>query len=398
MDIKVAKSELDERLSNFLALMSKTAIDWDTAFILGKVNQYYFTGTMQDGILIIKRTGDAFYCVRRSFERARYESDFDDIFAIENYRDAAAIAGADCGNVYIETEVVTFGITERLKKAFNIDKIASLDKIIMTIRSIKSPYELYWMEQSGKAHIDLLHNSIPPLLKEGMSETEFGTEVFREMMRLGYQGLSRFSMFQTEMVVGQIGFGDSSLVATNFDGPGGGHGMYPAVPVLGSREKRLKKGDLVFADIAFGINGYHTDKTQVFMFGAAPSADVVKAHEGCINVQRNTARLLRPGAIPATIYNDIMSGLSEDFKNNFMGFGSRKVKFLGHGVGLHIDEFPVIANGFKDGLIENMVIALEPKKGIEGVGMVGVEDTYVVTPEGGRCITGGGSEIIVVKI
>jgi Xaa-Pro aminopeptidase len=397
LDIRVSKAELDERLSKFIALMNVSANDWDTAFIIGKVNQYYFTGTMQDGLLIVKRTGGAFYCVRRSFERAGQESGFDGIYAIESYRDAAAIAGADCGNVYIETEVVTFGITERLKKAFNMDKIASLDKIIMTLRSVKSPYELYWMEQSGKAHVDLLHNSIPNLLQEGMSEIEFGAELFREMMRLGYQGMSRFSMFQTEMVVGQIGFGDSSLAATNFDGPGGGLGMYPAVPILGSRERRLKKGDLVFADIAFGMNGYHTDKTQVFMFGATPSADIVKAHEGCINVQRNIARLLRPGAIPAIIYNDIMLGLSEDFKNNFMGFGSRKVKFLGHGVGLHIDEFPVIANGFKEPLVENMVIALEPKKGVVGIGMVGVEDTYLVTPEGGRCITGGGSEIIAVK-
>jgi Xaa-Pro aminopeptidase len=91
-----------------------------------------------------------------------------------------------------------------------------------------------------------------------------------------------------------------------------------------------------------------------------------------------------------------MDKLDDDFKQNFMGFGKRQVKFLGHGVGLHIDEMPVIANGFNEPLEENMVLALEPKKGISGVGMVGVEDTYVVTPEGGRCITGGGSDIIVL--
>jgi Xaa-Pro aminopeptidase len=106
--------------------------------------------------------------------------------------------------------------------------------------------------------------------------------------------------------------------------------------------------------------------------------------------------MLKPGAIPADIYNTVMGGISEEFKTNFMGYGTRQVKFLGHGVGLHIDETPVIANGFKEPLQENMVIALEPKKGMTGIGMVGVEDTYIVTPQGGRCITGGGCDIIVI--
>jgi Xaa-Pro aminopeptidase len=43
-----------------------------------------------------------------------------------------------------------------------------------------------------------------------------------------------------------------------------------------------------------------------------------------------------------------------------------------------------------------MVIALEPKKGVPGAGMVGVEETFIVTPEGGQCITGGGRGIIKV--
>lgn len=80
-----------------------------------------------------------------------------------------------------------------------------------------------------------------------------------------------------------------------------------------------------------------------------------------------------------------------------MGVGNESVKFLGHGVGLHVDEYPVIAKGFNEPLEENMVIALEPKRSIPGVGIVGVEDTYLVTPQGGKCLTGGEKEIILVK-
>ena len=80
-----------------------------------------------------------------------------------------------------------------------------------------------------------------------------------------------------------------------------------------------------------------------------------------------------------------------------MGFGSRQVKFLGHGIGLNVDEYPVIAKGFKIPLQENMVFAIEPKKGIEGIGMVGTENTFIVTPDGGRCITGNNPGLILVE-
>jgi Xaa-Pro aminopeptidase len=79
-----------------------------------------------------------------------------------------------------------------------------------------------------------------------------------------------------------------------------------------------------------------------------------------------------------------------------MGFGGRRVQFLGHGIGLEVDEMPVIASGFDEPLEEGMTIALEPKKGIEGVGMVGIENTFVVTPGGGRPITGRDRGLIPV--
>jgi Xaa-Pro aminopeptidase len=92
-----------------------------------------------------------------------------------------------------------------------------------------------------------------------------------------------------------------------------------------------------------------------------------------------------------------MESLSESELDCFMGVDNRhRVKFLGHGVGLNIDELPVLAAGFDEPLEENMALALEPKKGVPAIGMAGVEDTYIVTPDGGECITGGGRDIVVV--
>ncbi len=391
----LTNEELEKRLTGFKGMMGRLCPDWDTAIFMSKVNQYYFTGTMQDGMLMIRRDG-ATYFVRRSYERARDESPFSPVIQMDSYRDAAGHMGGECGNTFIEAEIVTVGIMERLKKYFTMAAVNPLDKVIASVRSIKSPYELEWTEKSGKQHEYVLKEAVPAMLREGISEAEFVAALFSEMVKAGHQGINRFSMFQNELSIGQIGFGESSLYPMSFDGPGGGYGMSPSAPLLGSRDRKLKKGDLVFVDIGFGMNGYHTDKTQVYMFGAKPAEEIIQAHRKCIQVQSRTAEMLKPGAIPSEIYSTVTGELDSGFLQNFMGFGNRQAKFLGHGVGLYIDELPVIAKGFNEPIAENMVISLEPKKGISGAGMVGVEDTYIVTAGGAKCVTGGGTDIIAV--
>lgn len=396
MKMELQRTELESRLDRFCREMDAAYPAWDTALIIGKVNQYYFTGTMQDAVLLIRKDGKMSYHVRLSYQRAVEESPLSCIYPMHSYRDAAQTEGPDLGNVFIEADTLPYGVVRRLGNYFRMRSIGSLENVVRSVRSVKSPYELYWMELSGKQHHKLLTEAVPSLLREGISEAEFVGALLQQMMRCGYQGITRFNKFQTEITAGQIGFGINSLYPTCFDGPGGALGMSPAAPVAGSPGRTLTRGDLVFVDIGFGMGGYHSDKTQVYMFGRQPSDEAVAAHRKCIEIQRRAAEQLKPGAIPSQIYSGILSEISDEFQESFMGFRERTVRFLGHGVGLHVDELPVIAKGFDLPLAENMVIALEPKKGVAGVGMVGVEDTYLVTPAGGRCLTGGGGDIIVV--
>jgi Xaa-Pro aminopeptidase len=389
--------ELRNRIKHLCSLANAKYPDWDTMLIVGRVNQYYLTGTMQDGLLLIKKDGALKYFARRSYERAKTESPLSDcIYPMEKYSDAAAVFGRVLGNTLIETDIITMEVLDRLKGNFEINKTYPIKKIMFYARSVKSPYELEAIRKAGKQHKYLLDEIVPGMLREGMSEVDFTAELFEKMLKLGHQGVARFNSYQTEMIVGQIAFGENSLYPTNFDGPGGMKGISPAVPLFGSRERLLKKGDTVFIDIGFCVDGYHSDKTQVYMFGARPSDEIMKVHRQCVEIQKRTADLLKPGNIPSEIYSKIMDSLEPEFLKNFMGYGGRRVKFLGHGVGLHVDEFPVIANGFNDPIRENMVFAIEPKKGLQGVGMVGGEDTYIVTLDGGKCITGGEKDIIVV--
>ncbi|SHI23551.1 Xaa-Pro aminopeptidase [Sporobacter termitidis DSM 10068] len=393
----LTKEELALRLYNCCTKMDVKYPDWDTALFVSKINQYYFTGTMQDALLAVRRGGGLYYFVRRSLERARDESPLETIYPMNSYRDAAGVLGADLGKTYVETEIMPLAVLDRLKKYFTMAALGSLDKTVLAVRAVKTPYELAAMEESGRIHDDLMRNIVPTLLREGMSETDLCTALLEKMLERGFHGVTRFQMFQTDLGIGQIGFGVSSLYPTYFDGPGGHVGLSPVAPIMGSRERKLKRGDAVFIDIGFGIRGYNSDKSQAYIFGAKPTEEMVLAQRACLDIEKRTASLLMPGARPSEIYRTVMDALSPDFKRDFMGFGGRQVKFLGHGIGLHVDELPVIAEGFDEPIEENMAFAIEPKKGIRDVGLVGVEDTYVVEKTGARCITGSGCDIIEVR-
>lgn len=368
----------------------------DTIMIVDKVNQYYFTGTMQDGLFVLRTDGFRGYFVRRSYERALEESPLSSIFQIRSYRDMLEWLPEDLGDVLLETSVVPLAMLDRLKRVFKLGHIHAAEPYVMSLRMFKSQRELDLIRESGRLHNQLLTELVPGLLREGMSEAELLADIFATMVKGGHHGVSRFGMFQMDMIAGQIGFGENSLYPTSFDGPGGMRGMSPAVPGIGSRERLLKKGDLVFVDVAYGIDGYHSDKTQVYCYGAKPAEEAVTVHRACMEVLRRTADLMRPGALPEEIYNKIVADLPPQLEDNFMGYGSGKVNFLGHGVGLQVDEPPVLARGFKNPLAEGMVIAVEPKSGLTGIGMTGVEETFVIGADATECVTGGPSEIIIV--
>ncbi|MDD1707300.1 MAG: M24 family metallopeptidase, partial [Methanoregulaceae archaeon] len=122
----------------------------------------------------------------------------------------------------------------------------------------------------------------------------------------------------------------------------------------------------------------------------------ITIHERCLQIQDDMASLLKPGNIPSEIFKSVMENVDQKFLKNFMGFGQRRAQFLGHGVGLQVDELPIIAPGFDEPLQEGMVLALEPKKGIREIGMVGIENTYIVTDQGGRSITGNNRGLIPI--
>ncbi|MBC7958579.1 MAG: aminopeptidase P family N-terminal domain-containing protein, partial [Vallitaleaceae bacterium] len=108
--------ELNNRLDRFRTLMDVKNPDWQFAVIFSKINLFYFTGTMQEGMLLIQKGEEAVFWVRRSYERALEESLFPCIKPMNSFKDAAIEATSLSDKIYLETEVVPLALYQRFQK------------------------------------------------------------------------------------------------------------------------------------------------------------------------------------------------------------------------------------------------------------------------------------------
>jgi len=369
----------------------------DGALILDPLNMYYYTGTIQQGLVMVPTAGEPVFLVRRSYERARLESPLSRVLPLKGFSQLASIL-ADLG-----LAATVLGLAEAhlpvalfrtLVKVLPQTAFSDISDLLSLIRAVKSDYEVGLIRTAGLLH-QRVYDAIPAMLREGMSEWELGAEIQRQAMTLGYTGITRFVASGAELFLGIVSFGESGNYPTASVGPGGQMGLSPAFPLVGGR-RRLGRGEPIFIDVGFGYEGYFTDKTRIFSLGPPPAV-AIAAHQVCLEIQEAARSRLKPGAVPAQMYQEIQEFVQDrGFAEHFMGFGGNQVPFLGHGLGLAIDEFPAIAGKIHTPLEANMVIALEPKKGLAGIGLVGVENTFLVTAAGGENLTPGPDELIVV--
>ena len=251
----VPASELEARLEKFCRLMDEMHPGWEMAAVNHKIAMYYFTGTMQEGVLLI-RPQDAIFWVRRNYERAVNESHFGDIRPMHSFREAAAYYGSAPRIMYVETKKATLDWERMLHKYFAFEEVGSFDAVLQELRLRKSAYELQQMERSGAIHETVLDVVAPKLIHAGISEAQLAIELYSEMVQRGSHGTARFNQSLGEEVIGIASFGKSGLVRTGFDGPGGTGGTCIAVQSIGNAFRKLKSGRLVYLDVPCGFDGF----------------------------------------------------------------------------------------------------------------------------------------------
>ena len=372
--------------------------------VFSRLNIYYLTGTLGGGVLWLPLHGEPVLLVRKGVERCRLESPLAHVLAFSRYAELAALcaeAGSPLAPVLAaEMNALPWDLAEKLQHSLKNCRFVPGDAVLSAARSVKSPWELSKMRLAGQRHDSAVCRMLPAQLRPGMSERDVARQAWKVFFQLGHGGVNRMGNYGEDCFLGHIAMGDNGNYPSHFNGPLGLCGEHPSVPFMGSARRLWQKHELLMLDIGFTLEGYHTDKTQAYWSGPPSSTpdSVRRAQDACLEIQARAAEALKPGAIPSQIWEDAQERAQKlGVAEGFMGLGGNKVQFLGHGIGLVIDESPVLARRFDAPLEEGMVLAVEPKVGLPGLGMAGVENTFEVTPDGGRSITGSDFDIICVE-
>ena len=373
------------------------------AFIFSRLNIFYFTGTLANGIFWLPVEGEPILFCRRGAERAKIETPIKNIVQFNSYEDIANTF-RERGITFptqaaAEMNGLPWSLANSLIKYLPGISFFPCDRLIAMTRAKKSAWELQLLRRAGAKHDKCLTQLLPPFLFAGINELEIAHKILEIFFSEGHHGVLRMEAFGEEAFLGHIAAGDSANYPSVFNGPVGLRGIHPAAPVMGAEEIKWYSGSPLTVDCGFSLSGYQTDKTQVYWLGDQTTIPgfLQSAHSFCVELQAMIAEQLKPGSTPSNIWKQCEQAVSKSpWGEGFMGLGSNKVNFVGHGIGLAIDEYPVLADGFDLPLEQGMVLAVEPKIGIAGLGMVGTENTFEVTPKGGKALTGNDYEIITI--
>ncbi len=393
---KVPASELKSRINKLSEKLKDRGLD--ACLIAGISNVYYYTGTIQNGFFMATADGQHAFFVKKSYDRAVAESNLNNIFPLKSLKnienELKNIFGFSPEKIGFEGDILPFALYRRYEKAFPKASLVDFSLQLKLIRSVKSDWEIENVKKAGK-QIENLFEHMKGIIKEGITELEIAAESEKFVRLQGHQGIIRMRSFNAELFYSVICAGETANLPTNFDGPSGSLGLYPSA-IHPAGLKKVEKGKPVLFDYMGAYMGYLCDNTRIYHIGK-PLKEVEYSHKKCVEIQNFIAEQLKPGAIPSEIYAKTIEKVKkENFYENFMGFGTNQVKFLGHGVGLEVDEFPVIADKFDFPLEKNSVIAVEPKKYIENVGGVGVENTFIVSENGGTKVVDFPDDLIVL--
>ncbi|MFH0781118.1 MAG: Xaa-Pro peptidase family protein [Pseudomonadota bacterium] len=356
----------------------------DGALIVQKTDLFYFSGTSQQGWLYVPAQGKPILMIFKDYQRAKDESALKEVVSLVGIKKIPEIL-TDFGYpapaiLGMELDVLPTNLYFQYQKVFPKSKIVDLAHEIRSIRAVKSPFEIAKLRASAELS-DKVAARVPELLAAGKTEIALAGELESYARSLGHQGIVRMRMWGSELFYGHLMSGAAAAVPSYLASPTGGAGVSGVIG-QGAGFRKIEAGEPVLFDYVFALDGYISDHARIFSIGPV-SDKLQKAHDAMLAIQDEIKSKARPGAITGEIY-DLMLALAEKqgYQDNFMGVGERRIRFTGHGVGLELDEYPFIAKGQNLPLQAGMVIALEPKTIFPGLGVVGIENTHLLTERG----------------
>jgi len=350
------------------------AMQAEACLITSPVNQYWLTGFIFDGYILVYAEGEPLLFVRRPTGLSG-----ENIVGIRKPEQIPSLlreAGLQVPKkVLLESDAITLSAALRLQAALEMPEIKNISAAIRTLRSVKSEYELNQIRESAAIHTEV-YGLIPSLYRKGMTDLALQIEIERQMRLHGSAGIFRSFGENMDIFMGSMLAGDNAQAASPYDYALGGEGITPLLP-LGVNGTLLVPGTTLMVDMAGNYRPNMDDMTRTFVIEHAPEI-AYKAHQVSLDIVHAVEETTRAGVPCAELWHLAEKIVKENkLEAYFMGT-AQQAKFVGHGVGLEINEPPVLTPRSKEVLESGMAFALEPKFVLPGIGAVGIENTYIV--------------------
>lgn len=383
--------ELKQRRDKIRCQMAQQEID--AALFTCNVNLIYTYGRVVSGYLYLPLDAPA-----RLFLKRPNNIEGEHIHPIRKPEQLPDLL-KECGlplpaRLMLEGDELSFTEYNRLAACFpDAEVLPCGTSLVRRARSVKTDMEIELFRRSGVAHAKA-YEQLPSLYKPGMTDRQLSIEIERLMRLEGCLGIFRIFGQSMEIFMGSLLAGDNATAPAPYDFALGGEGLDPSLPI-GANGTTLQPGQSFMVDMGGNFYGYMCDMSRVFSIGRLP-AKAYDAHQVCLEIQDAVAGMAKPGVACEELY-DLAIGMvtKAGFADNFMGL-EQKARFIGHGIGLEINEMPVLAPRMKQELEPGMVFALEPKIVLPGIGPVGIENSWAVTAEGVEKLTLCKEEIVEI--
>jgi len=365
----------------------------DAALITCNTNLLYTCGQIISGFIYIPINSPAILFIKRPNtirgEQVEYIHKPEEIVDLLEARNIPVPT-----RLMLEGDEIPYTEYQRLSSLWPDADVVNGTPYIRQARTIKTDLELNLFRRAGQSHVKA-YSHIPDCYKEGMTDLEFSIEIERIMRQEGSLGIFRIFGRSMEIFMGSVLAGDNATEPSPYDFALGGAGINASLPV-GLSNKHLVPGTSVMVDMGGNFNGYMSDMTRVYSIGDLPQK-AYDAHQVCLDISHELSETAKAGTVCSSMYEKALHIVSKaGFADCFMGT-RQQAKFIGHGLGLEINESPVISAKSNIELAPNMVFALEPKIVLPGVGPVGIENTWIVTDEGLECTTRAPEGIIKLQ-
>jgi len=392
----VPKTEIEQRIRKFQTELA--ANDLEGAFILQNADIFYFTGTIQSSFLFIPSQGEPILMVQKNLQRARHESSLNEIVPIKNKNEIPRVLSDfkfdPLARAGLEMDVLPANLYLWFQKAISRCRWVDVSESIRKLRMIKSAYEIKQIKKAA-AILHIGFTEIKRIIHPGMTELEIDGHLAMIARREGHMGTMRMRGWNQEMTYAHVLSGGSGSVVSLLKSPHGGSGNTPAM-AQGAGFRRIKKNEPIGIDFGVAVNGYIGDMFRTYVIGNLPDA-LKKAHDCAKEILALLSEKTQPGISCAQLYEAaVEKAAKEGLREFFMGHGEGQVKFVGHGIGLEIDDYPIISPHFEGALKEGMVLALEPKFVFPKKGVVGLEDDYLVTSNSAKRLAQTDQDLIQI--